>query len=76
MADTGFSSEQRGGVIACPTGDAYWTAERVADTWWGSPHHWWILYSDPTANIVACGTYGSLEGGSAYQTVICLTYRV
>ena len=75
VAETGFSSEQRGEVIACPSADGYWTAERVADSWWGSPRHREVLYNDPTSNIVACGIHGSLLSGVAYETVVCLTYQ-
>lgn len=76
VAETGFSGEGTGEVIACPDADGFWTAARVADGWLGSPYHAQILYADPSANVVACGAYGPQNGGRAYQTVLCVTYRV
>ena len=75
VAEAGFVAEGHGEVIACPGPEGFWTAPRIADVWWGSPHHAGILYGDRDANLVACGTYGPQRGGSAYLTIVCVTYR-
>ena len=72
---SGLRGDAHGEVIACPGSDGYWTPARVADSWWDSPPHFRLLYADPAANAVACGTYGPQENGAAYQTVACITYR-
>lgn len=75
VADAGVDAEGAGEVIACPGGDGFWTAARVADGWWGSPFHARVLYDDSSANALACGTYGPQNGGRAYQTILCVTLR-
>ena len=75
VAAVGFRAEPRGEVLACPSNDGYWTPDRIADGWWSSPVHQRVLYGDPNANAVACGTYGSQRGGATYQTIACVTYR-
>jgi hypothetical protein len=72
----GFSGEVRGEVLACPGDNGFWTASKIADGWWGSPSHWRSLYGDPRVNAIACGTFGPQNGGRAYQTIACVTYRV
>ncbi|MCC7372562.1 MAG: hypothetical protein IT306_29380 [Chloroflexi bacterium] len=73
---SGFRAEARGEVLACPGDNGYWTAAKIADGWWGSPSHWRSLYGDPRVNAIACGTFGAQNGGRAYQTIACVTYRV
>ena len=55
---------------------SHWTPKQIADGWWNSPSHFGSLYGDPSANAVACGTYGAGRDGRGYQTVACITYRV
>ena len=74
VAETGFAGAGRGEVIACPDTTGYWTPARLAQSWWDSPVHQRILYADPRASLVACGTYGLQRDGAAYQTVACVTY--
>ena len=76
VSAAGFGAEPRGEVLACPSNDAYWTPARIADGWWNSPMHQRVLYADPNANAVACGTFGPQRGGAAYQTIACVTYRI
>lgn len=76
VAMSGLAGEPRGEVIACPDSNGFWTAKKIADGWWDSPMHHMSLYADWDANAVACGAYGSLKGGSAYQTIACVTYRI
>ena len=75
VATVGFTGDAGGEVIACPADDGYWTAERIAETWWSSPLHQRILYRDAGARALACGAYGPQRGGSAYRTIACVTYR-
>lgn len=72
----GFRGEARGEVLACPGDDGFWTAPKIADGWWNSPSHWRSLYGDPNVNAIACGTFGAQNGGRAYQTIACVTYRI
>jgi uncharacterized protein YkwD len=72
----GFSGEARGEVLACPGDNGFWTAPKIADGWWDSPSHWRSLYGDPRVNAIACGTHGAQNGGRAYQTIACVTYRI
>lgn len=76
VAETGFTGQGRGEVIACPDDNGSWTATRTADVWWESASHQMILYADPNANAVVCGAHGPQRGGSAYRTIVCVTYRV
>jgi uncharacterized protein YkwD len=73
---SGFSGEARGEVLACPGDNGFWTAPKIADGWWGSPSHWRSLYGDSRVNAIACGTFGAQNGGRAYQTIACVTYKV
>jgi uncharacterized protein YkwD len=73
---SGFGGEARGEVLACPGDDGFWTAPKIADGWWNSPSHWRSLYGDPRVNAIACGTFGAQNGGRAYQTIACVTYKV
>ncbi len=73
---SGFSGEARGEVLACPGDNGFWTAPKIADGWWSSPSHWRSLYGDPRVNAIACGTFGAQNGGRAYQTIACVTYKV
>ena len=73
---TGLPGDAHGEVLACPDTNGFWTASKIADSWWNSPVHHMSLYGDPEANVVACGTYGALKNGAAYQTIACITYRV
>jgi hypothetical protein len=72
----GFGGEARGEVLACPGDNGFWTAPKIADGWWNSPTHFHSLYADPRVNTIACGTFGPQNGGRAYQTIACVTYRV
>lgn len=72
----GFRAEASGEVLACPGDNGFWTAPKIADGWWGSPSHFRSLYGDPRVNAIACGTFGPQNGGRAYQTIACVTYRV
>jgi uncharacterized protein YkwD len=76
VKDAGFRAEARGEVLACPGDNGFWTASKIADGWWNSPSHWRSLYGDPRVNAIACGTFGPQNGGRAYQTIACVTYRV
>lgn len=76
VAGTGLGGQARGEVLACPGDNGFWTAPKIADGWWNSPSHWQSLYGDPRVNTVACGAYGPQNGGRAYQTIACVTYRV
>jgi uncharacterized protein YkwD len=73
---SGFGGEARGEVLACPGDNGFWTAPKIADGWWNSPSHWRSLYGDPRVNAIACGTFGAQNGGRAYQTIACVTYKV
>lgn len=73
---SGFSGEARGEVLACPGDNGFWTAPKIADGWWSSPSHWRSLYGDSRVNAIACGTFGAQNGGRAYQTIACVTYKV
>jgi uncharacterized protein YkwD len=73
---SGFGGEARGEVLACPGDNGFWTAPKIADGWWDSPSHWRSLYGDPRVNAIACGTFGAQNGGRAYQTIACVTYKV
>lgn len=75
VADAGFSGDAVGEVIACPGDDGFWTPDRIAEAWWSSPMHQSILYGDPGARAVACGTYGPQAEGAAFRTVVCVAYR-
>ena len=76
VAASGLTGEARGEVLGCPDTSGYWTTARLADGWWSSPMHFQALYGDPEANTVACGTYGPLRGGQAFETIACVTYHV
>ncbi|MGE3269336.1 MAG: CAP domain-containing protein [Chloroflexota bacterium] len=76
VSGSGFRGEARGEVLACPGDGGFWTAPKIADGWWNSPSHWRSLYGDPNVNAIACGTFGAQNGGRAYQTIACVTYRV
>jgi uncharacterized protein YkwD len=73
---SGFGGEARGEVLACPGDNGFWTAPKIADGWLDSPSHWRSLYGDPRVNAIACGTFGAQNGGRAYQTIACVTYKV
>lgn len=75
-AESGLDGEMHGEVLACPDDEGFWTAPAIANGWWNSPIHFESLYGDPDVNTVACGTYGPLRGGRAFQTIACVTYRV
>ena len=68
--------EARGEVLACPGDNGFWTAPKIADGWWSSPPHWRSLYGDSRVNAIACGTFGAQNGGRAYQTIACVTYKI
>ncbi len=81
----GFDGEARGEVLACPGPEPYWTPDRTAETWWGSPVHHDVLYADPDASAIACSAYG-VHGGEkkknknsrssdAASAVLCVTFR-
>jgi hypothetical protein len=72
----GFRGEVGGEVLACPGNNGFWTAPKIADGWWNSPSHWRSLYGDSRVNAIACGTFGAQNGGRAYQTIACVTYRI
>ena len=72
----GLPGDAHGEVLACPDSNGFWTASKIAESWWSSPVHFQSLYADPDANVVACGTYGPQKNGAAYQTIACITYRV
>ncbi len=72
----GFGGEARGEVLACPGNNGFWTAPKIADGWWNSPSHWRSLYGDSRVNAIACGTFGPQNGGRAYQTIACVTYKI
>jgi uncharacterized protein YkwD len=76
VKEIGFQGEARGEVLACPGDNGFWTAPKIADGWWNSPSHWRSLYGDPRVNAIACGTHGAQNGGRAYQTIACVTYRI
>jgi hypothetical protein len=79
----GFDGEARGEVLACPGPEPYWTPDRAADQWWGSPIHFDVLYADPEANALACSAYGVNSSGGkkkgrvsdAAMAVLCVTFR-
>lgn len=73
---SGFTGQARGEILACPGDNGFWTAPKIADGWWGSLSHWRSLYGDPAANAIACGTFGAQNGGRAYQTIACITFKV
>ena len=72
----GFGGEARGEVLGCPADNGFWTPPKIADGWWNSPPHHQSLYADGKVNAVACGVFGRQNGGRAYQTVACVTYRI
>jgi len=37
--------------------------------------HRQVLYADADATAVACGTYGSRQGGRAYEIIACVTLQ-
>lgn len=76
VAASGLDGEALGEVLACPDDSGYWTPDRIADSWWGSPTHFETLYADAAVNAMACGTYGPQRGGRAFQTIACVTYRI
>ena len=76
VAATGVDAEVGGEVLGCPGDGYYWTPKAIADGWWNSPSHFGSLYGDPSANAVACGTYGAGRDQRGYQTVACVTYRI
>ncbi len=76
VAAVGLNAEVGGEVLGCPMDGFHWTAKQIADGWWNSPSHFGSLYGDPSANAVACGTYGAGRDGRGYQTVACITYRI
>ena len=76
VAAAGLDAEVGGEVLGCPMEGFYWTPQQIADGWWSSPSHFGSLYGDPSANVVACGTYGAGRDGNGYQTVACITYRI
>lgn len=76
VAASGHGGDALGEVLACPDASGYWTAPHIADSWWQSPIHHQAIYSDPDANMVACGTFGPQRGGQAYVTIACVTFRV
>jgi hypothetical protein len=76
VTGSGFQGEARGEVLACPDDQGRWTAAKIADGWWSSSTHREILYADASATAVACGTYGPRQGGRAYQTIACVTYKI
>ncbi|MGE3268468.1 MAG: CAP domain-containing protein [Chloroflexota bacterium] len=73
---SGLHGDALGEVLACPDDSGYWTPPHIADGWWRSPAHFEAIYADPAANVVACGTYGPQDGGQAYVTIACVTFRV
>ena len=76
VAASGLDGVALGEVLACPDDSGYWTAPRIAESWWTSPAHHQAIYADRAANVVACGTYGPQRGGQAYQTIACVTLRI
>ena len=76
VAAVGVDAEVGGEVLGCPGDGHFWTPKAIADGWWNSPSHFSPLYGNPSANAVACGTYGAGRDGNGYQTVACVTYRI
>jgi len=76
VAASGLNAEFHGEVLGCPDSSGYWTPVHLADGWWSSPAHFQYLYGDPDVNAVACGTYGPMRNGQAFETIACVTYRV
>jgi hypothetical protein len=74
VALTGFGMPSSGEVITCPAGNGYWTASRIAESWWASGPHRAILY-DPSVSLVACGVFGPQRGMAAFTTTACVTFR-
>jgi hypothetical protein len=72
---SGFQGEALGEVLACPDDSGHWTAAKIAEGWWSSSIHREILYADADATAIACGTYGPQQGGRAYETIACVTYK-
>ena len=68
----GVDAFPHGEVLACPDPEGQWLPEKIAERWLYSPSHAQILYADPSATQVACGTYGSSMG--PYVTVACITF--
>jgi hypothetical protein len=60
--------------MTCPAGNGYWTAARIAESWWASGPHRAILY-DPQVSLVACGVFGPQRGMAAFTTTACGTFR-
>ena len=75
IAANGVNAQARGEVLGCPGFDGYWTPAQIASRWWQSPPHRAELYLDRRADTLACGVYGPQRGGSAYQTIACVTLR-
>ncbi len=75
VASTGFGTFGNGEVLTCPDRNGYWTAARIAESWFGSGVHHSILYGDPSVNLVACGAFGP-QGKSAYMTSACVTFQI
>jgi hypothetical protein len=76
LEDIGIDDAKVGGeVLACPDVDSggFWTPPGIADGWWKSPPHWRTLYGDRRPTTVACGAEVPIKGGTAYQTVACIT---
>lgn len=81
---TGFGGDPRGEVLACPGPEPYWTPDRTAELWFGSPIHHDVLYADGDSNTLACSAYG-VSGESqgrrgsrtaeAASAVLCVTFR-
>ena len=68
----GVEAFPHGEVLACPDVEGQWTPEKIAERWLYSPSHAQILYADPAATHIACGTYGSNRGPAV--TVACVTF--
>lgn len=68
----GVEAFPHGEVLACPDPEGQWTPETIAERWLYSPDHAQILYADPAATHVACGTFGSSRGPAV--TVACVTF--
>jgi hypothetical protein len=75
VAASGFSIEVGGEVLACPDTSGYWTPQKLAERWWRSESHRATLYVDGRANLIACGAFNPLSGGTSFQTIACTTFR-
>ncbi len=74
-AAAGLGAPAGGEVLACPDSTGYWTPAKLAERWWLSESHKQTLYVDGSTNLVACGTFNALDGGKAFQTIACVTFR-